>query len=392
MTQSRPLRIGIVAGEPSGDVLAAGMVREIKKHHPDAILEGIAGPNMLAEGCQTLFDMEELSVMGLVEVLANIRRLVHIRKSVVQHFLDNPPDVFIGVDAPDFNLPVEKKLKAAGVKTVHYVSPTVWAWRENRIYGIAEATDLVLSIFPFEKAVYDKHGFACQFVGHTMADDIALQPDRQAARTALAQIDFQALPRMLAILPGSRSKEVSMLMEIFLQTALLLRESLDDLQFVIPAVNETRKTQIEMAIAAFKQQHQDAQSLVVSVVLRQSRDVMIASDAILLASGTASLEAMLCKRPMVVAYRLKWMTHQMMKVLYKARFFALPNLLADQQIVPELLQQDVNPQTIAAHLLPMLEGDTSQVTDHFMTLHHQLKQNADKQSAHAVLALLQSDQ
>lgn len=387
----RPLRIAIVAGEPSGDVLAAGLIKEIKARHPNAIIEGIAGPNMLAQGCSSLFDMEELSVMGLVEVLANIRRLLYIRKTVFSHFCDNPPDVYIGVDAPDFNLPIEKKLKQAGIKTVHYVSPTVWAWRENRIFGIGQATNLVLSIFPFEKAVYDKHHFPCQYVGHTMADDIPLVPDQLGARAALKLNNLECGSKVLAILPGSRTREVAMLLDIFLLTAGKLSESIDHLHVVIPAVNDIRLKQIESIINAAKEQHPILSKLTFHVLLRQSRDAMIAADAILLASGTASLEAMLCKRPMVVAYRMKWLTHQLMKVLYKAKYFALPNLLAHKLIVPELLQEDVNPQTLAEHLLPMLTSDSEQVTDVFTELHMQLKQHADKQAALAVLDLIDAN-
>lgn len=385
---ARPLRIGIIAGEASGDVLAAGLIHQIKKRYPDAIIEGIAGANMLQEGCQTLFDMEELSVMGLVEVLSNIRRLLHIRKSIFQHFKDTPPDIFIGVDAPDFNLPLEKKLKKLGIKTVHYVSPTVWAWRENRIFGIGAATDLVLSIFPFEKKVYDKHGFSCQFVGHTMADNIPMQPDKSAARENLSQLHITDNAKVLAILPGSRGSEVNMLLETFLESARILEQKVDNLHIIIPAVNDVRKSQIEQLIESLVSQNETLGNLKISVILRQSRDVMIASDAILLASGTASLEAMLCKRPMVVAYRLKWFTHKMMSKLYKAKYFALPNLLANEKIVPELLQEEVNADNIANHLLPMLNGDTTQVTNRFMELHAMLKQNADVQAANAVLTLL----
>ncbi|GAA0856045.1 lipid-A-disaccharide synthase [Aliiglaciecola litoralis] len=385
---SVPLKIGVVAGEASGDVLAAGMIKQIRLQYPDAIIEGIAGPNMLQQGCRTLFDMEELSVMGLVEVLSRIRRLLHIRKSVFNHFKDNPPDVFIGVDAPDFNLPLEKKLKRLGIKTVHYVSPTVWAWRENRIYGIGEATNLVLSIFPFEKAVYDKHGFPCQFVGHTMADDIPLQPDQAKARQDLSSIEFTEDQKVLALLPGSRAGEVNMLLDIFLHSAAKVCDALGSLNVLIPAVNEVRKQQIEAKIQAFKQNEIPSESLVINVLLGQSRDVMIASDAILLASGTASLEAMLCKRPMLVAYRLKWFTHQMMKRLYKAKYFALPNVLADKLVVPELLQEQVNPDTISEYLVGMLSDPNSTVSDEFVPLHKMLKQDADKQAANAVLTLI----
>lgn len=374
-----PLRIGVVAGEASGDTLGAGMLRSIRAKYPDAIIEGIAGPKMLAEGCSTLFDMEELSVMGLVEVLSRIRRLLFIRKSVLNHFTQNPPDVFIGIDAPDFNLPLEKKLRKQGIKTVHYVSPTVWAWRENRIVGIGQATDLVLSIFPFEKEIYDKHGLACQFVGHTLADEIPMVPDKRQARLALG---LKNEVPTLAVLPGSRGGEVNMLLPTFVETIRKLTAQIGNLQVVIPAVNATRKEQIQ----TFLGEH--AQDLDYQVVLGQARTTMIASDAVLLASGTASLEAMLCKRPMVVAYKLKWLTHQMMKKLYKPEYFALPNLLADEKIVPELLQDDVNPENLVAHLKPLLLGEQQQVTEHFAKLHKQLAIHADQASAKAVLDLI----
>lgn len=374
-----PLRIGVVAGEASGDILAAGMIKCIKQQYPDAIVEGIAGPRMLEQGCRTLFDMEELSVMGLVEVLSRIRRLMHVRKTVLQYFTENPPDVFIGVDAPDFNLTLERKLKQQGIKTVHYVSPTVWAWREKRIYGIAEATNLVLSIFPFEKRFYDEHGFPCAFVGHTMADDIPLEPDKQAARNELA---LDASSPVLALLPGSRGSEINMLLAIFLQSAERLADKLAGLQVLIPAVNDTRKKQIEDYLATH-----DVKANI-KVMLGHSRQCMIASDAILLASGTATLEAMLCKRPMIAAYRLKWFTHQMMKWLYKAKFFALPNLLADEKLVPELLQEEVNSDNIASQLFDLMSGETTQDIEKFKQIHLSLKQDADQQSAQAVLELI----
>lgn len=384
----KKLRIGIVAGEASGDVLAAGMIRQIKLQYPDAIIEGIAGPNMQDAGCRSLFEMEELSVMGLVEVLSRIRRLMFIRKYLKQYFSKNRPDVFIGVDAPDFNLNLESFLKKQGIKTVHYVSPTVWAWREKRIFGIAQATNLVLSIFPFEKAIYDKYGFPCRYVGHTMADDIALHPDKDLARSELNIGDISDGSKVLAMLPGSRGSEVSMLLDIFLQAGALLNHQLSGLTVLIPAASEIRKRQIEAIINNFKLLNNDLEGLTLHVLDGQARNAMIAADAVLLASGTASLEAMLCKRPMVVAYRLKWFTHKLMQRLYKADYFALPNLLAKRKIVPELLQQQVNPQTLMEHLKPLLCNDSEQVTDTFVHLHEQLRQGADKQSAEAVLELI----
>ena len=380
----RTLRVGIVAGEASGDILAAGLIKQLKKRFPNATFEGIAGPKMQAQGCHSLFDMEELSVMGLVEVLSRIRRLLFVRKSVLNHFLANPPDVFIGVDAPDFNLGLELKLKKQGIKTVHYVSPTVWAWREKRIFKIAKATNLVLSIFPFEKQVYDNQKIPCEFVGHTMADDIAIKPDKQKARHALQLKENEIV---LAVLPGSRKREVDTLIDVFMQSCLLLKSDIKSLKVLIPVVNRQRKEQVDEYI----QSHRP--DLSIQVVIGHAREVMIASDAVLLASGTATLEAMLCKKNMVTAYKLSFLTYLMMKWLYKAKYFALPNVLADEKLVPELLQDDVTPETISKLLLPMLtkqSGDEQQILiSKFETLHESLKKDADVQSATAVANLIE---
>jgi lipid-A-disaccharide synthase len=382
----KTLRVGIVAGEASGDILAAGLIKQLKKRFPYATFEGIAGPKMQAQGCYSLFDMEELSVMGLVEVLSRIRRLMFVRKSLLQHFLANPPDVFIGVDAPDFNLGLELKLKKQGIKTVQYVSPTVWAWREKRIFKIAKATNLVLSIFPFEKQVYDKHQIPCEFVGHTMADDIDIKPDQQKARQAL---NIKPDERILAVLPGSRKREVDSLLDIFMQSCLLLKSDVADLKVVIPVVNRQRKEQVDEYI----QTHLPELNL--QVVIGHAREVMIAADAVLLASGTATLEAMLCKKNMVTAYKLSGLTYIMMKWLYKAKYFALPNVLADKKLIPELLQDEVQPLKISQLLLPMLTNHDNEqqraLITQFEVLHESLKKNADVQSASAVANLLGLD-
>ncbi|PKG96042.1 lipid-A-disaccharide synthase [Paraglaciecola sp. MB-3u-78] len=380
----KALKVGIVAGEASGDILAAGLIKQLKKHYPNATFEGIAGPKMQAEGCKSLFDMEELSVMGLVEVLSRIRRLMFVRKSMLNHFLANPPDVFIGVDAPDFNLGLELKLKKQGIKTVQYVSPTVWAWREKRIFKIAKATNLVLSIFPFEKQVYDKHHIPCEYVGHTMADDIAIHPDKQKARLFLKLKENETV---LALLPGSRKREVDTLLDVFIQSCLLLKPDIAALKVLIPVVNRQRKDQV----VEYIQTH--SPDLCIQVVIGHAREVMIASDAVLLASGTATLEAMLCKKNMVTAYKLSGLTYQMMKWLYKAKYFALPNVLADEKLIPELLQDDVTPQNISKLLLPMLtlqRGDEQQaLIAKFELLHESLKKDADVQSASAVANLIE---
>lgn len=373
------LRIGIVAGEASGDVLAAGFVAVLKDMYPNAIFEGIGGKHLTALGLNSLFDMEELSVMGLVEVLKHLPRLLHIRKAVVKHFLDNPPDIFIGVDAPDFNLAVEAKLKKAGVKTVHYVSPTVWAWRESRIHKIAKATNLVLGIFPFEADIYNKYKVPYQYVGHTMADSIPLVPDQQEKRQLLA---LDGEDKVLALLPGSRAREVDTLLPDFIKTAELLTLSLPALKVIIPAANNAREIQIKQLLKTLSPK--------VEVVVTQlsARDVMIAANAVLLASGTATLEAMLCKKPMVVGYRMSKMTYMIMQRLYKPDYFSLPNILANEALVPELLQEDVNPQNMADKLRPMLESEPHALISRFTQLHKTLQLNADKQAAIAIQSLL----
>jgi lipid-A-disaccharide synthase len=379
IVSDKPLRIGIVAGEASGDVLAAGFVAVLKEMYPNASFEGIGGKHLTALGLNSLFDMEELSVMGLVEVLKHLPRLLHIRKTVIQHFLNKPPDIFIGVDAPDFNLAVETKLKKAGIKTVHYISPTIWAWRESRIHKIAKATNLVLGIFPFEASIYEKYKVPYQYVGHTMADSIALVPDQSAKRTLFALEDTD---KVLALLPGSRAREVDTLLPDFIKAAELLAHSLPALKVLIPAANDARESQIKLLLKELKP------SVDVRVTQMSARDVMIAADAVLLASGTATLEAMLCKKPMVVGYKMSKMTHLIMRRLYKPAFFSLPNILANEALVPELLQEDVVPQNMADKLRPMLQSQPGALISRFTQLHKMLQLNADEQAARAIQALL----
>ena len=380
---TKALRIAVVAGEASGDVLAAGLIKALKKRYPDAIFEGIAGPHMQAAGCTSLFDIETLSVMGLVEVLSSIRPILKIKNDLIAHFLNHPPDVYIGVDAPDFNLRVETTLKQHGIKTVHYVSPTVWAWREKRIFKIARATNRVLGIFPFEQDVYDKYQVPYSFVGHTMADIIPLRPDQAEARATLGLSNDN---QCLALLPGSRGGEVAKLLPVFTDTVEQLWQQKPDCQIVIPAANDRRLQQIEQYLQANKPDWlKDSR---VTVLAGQSREAMIASDVILLASGTATLEAMLCKRPMVSAYLLSWLTHKMMMRLYKPAYFSLPNILANEALVPELLQEEVNPGRLCSELLNLFDADTRALTERFVELHQSLKQNADERAADAVLEVI----
>jgi len=377
---TKPLRIGIIAGEVSGDILAAALIKEIKSRHPDAIFEGIAGPRMQALGFNTLFEMEELSVFGLVEVLGRLPRLFKVKREVLAHFKQNPPDIFIGVDAPDFNIPIELKLKANGIKTVHYVSPSVWAWRQKRVFKIKKAVDMVLAFLPFEKAFYDEYDVPCRFIGHTMADSIPLAgADKQAAIT---QLKLDSKQRYVAILPGSRAGEVGLLSASFLETAVLLKQRFNDLQFVVPMVNEQRKAQF----LAIKQEV--APELEVIVLDGHAREAMAVADAVLLASGTAALETMLMKRAMVVGYRVKPMTYKIMLRLMKAPFVSLPNLLAKKEIVAERLQDDCQPEILADEMAKLLETDNADLLAHFTELHQQIRCNADEKAADAVLELI----
>lgn len=385
-------RIAMIAGEPSGDVLAAGVVKHLKTMYPDAVYEGIGGKHMQAQGFHSLHDMNALSVMGLVEVIKHLPSLLRIRKSIKQHFLNNPPDVFIGIDAPDFNLPVEAFLKKHGVKTIHYVSPTVWAWREKRIHKIIKACDLVLGIFPFEKIIYDRYKHPYQYVGHTMADAIDLQPDTSAFKRMFAISEQQ---KCLAVLPGSRAKEVSSLLPTFLETANQLFQKIANgdkhaLKVIIPAANQAREAQILQVIEASDIDFE------IEVTNRSARDVMLASDAVLLASGTASLEAMLCKKPMVVAYKMSALTYKIMQRLYKPDYFALPNILADKALVPELLQEQVNADLMSKRLAVYFQDDYQmyqlpKLIDEFDKIHQVLKLDADKQVAQAIRTLIECD-
>lgn len=385
MTINTPT-IAIVAGEISGDILGAGLIKELKQHYPNARFIGIGGSQMIAEGFNSLFDMEELAVMGLVEVLKHLPRLLSIRKNLVKQLSIIKPDIFIGIDAPDFNLDVELKLKRQGIKTVHYVSPSVWAWRQKRIYKIADATNLVLAFLPFEKAFYDRFQVPCRFIGHTMADTISLTPNRiEACR----QLGIDEHGHYLAILVGSRGSEVEFLSEPFLKTAQLLNKQNPALQFLVPLVNEKRRHQF------LQIKQQIAPDLPLHILDGKARQAMIAADATLLASGTAALEAMLCKSPMVVGYKMKPFTYWLAKHLVKTKYISLPNLLADEMLVPELIQEDCNPQRLADELQPYLGNDaTAEVKrqalkQRFSELHKLIQCNADAQAARAVIDLLE---
>ena len=375
-------RFVIVAGEASGDILGANLIKHLKQRYPYAIYEGIGGPLMVAEGFHTRVPMERLSVMGLFEVLGRLRELLGIRKSLFQHCLSVQPDAYIGIDSPDFNLPLARKLRERGLKTIHYVSPSVWAWRQKRIFKIKKSVDLMLTLFPFELEIYRVHHIPAVCVGHTLADDVPMESDKVAARQALG-IDQQG--RWLAILPGSRGGEVSRLMPLFAQTMKLLQAQYPTTQFLIPSANADRREQIEAILKEY--------NLSAVIVDGRSREVMAAGDAILLASGTAALEAMLVKRPMVVAYRFTALTYAIMKRMLKVPYVSLPNLLAKKRLIPELLQDDATPEKMASALLEQevrFQQD-EELHKTYVSLHRMLKSNAGEAAANAIVKELGSE-
>ena len=376
----RPLKIALVAGEASGDILGAGLMSALKQQAQAPIeFVGVGGPLMEEQGLTSYFPMERLAVMGLVEILGRIRELTRRRKQLIKDLLAERPDVFIGIDSPDFTLEIELQLRQQGIKTVHYVSPSVWAWRQKRVFKIKQACDLMLTLLPFEAQFYHAHQVPVKFVGHPLADTIALTHDSQPAKQALGLSLEQPV---IALLPGSRGGEVGKLAPLFIQTAEYLTQQQPNLQFVLPAANAARYEQISALLEARSQAQAN-----IELVQGQSQRVLQASDAVLIASGTATLETMLFKKPMVVAYKLAPLTFAILKRLVKTPYIALPNLLANQALVPEFIQQQATPEHLAKALQQVLAQPEHQ-TQHFMQLHQGLRKDASNQAAKAVLELL----
>lgn len=387
------VRIGIVAGESSGDLLGAGLIRAIKEQFPDAVFEGIAGSEMIKAGCSALYPSEKLSVMGLSEVLGHLPEILKIRKHLAQHFIKNPPDVFIGIDAPDFNLGLEKKLKEAGVKTVHYVSPSVWAWRQKRVKKISKSIDLMLTLFPFEEKFYSKHGVNVRFVGHPLADMIPMEPNQEVARKELA---LQQDAKIVALLPGSRMSEVQKLSEPLLGAAKILTNKNSRLLFIAPMASRRIRDYF------FQIQQKVAPDISITIIEQQSRVAMTAADVVLLASGTAALEAMLLKRPMVVAYKVSGLTYWLLKTfnMFMVSEYSLPNLLASQStagepitkgsIVKECMQQEATPEILADAIQELLDhtDKTEKMINTFANIHISLTRNASEQAANAIAELI----
>lgn len=383
---NKPLRIALVAGEASGDLLGAALVRDLKALHPDAVFAGIAGPQMRAAGVVAWHDCEELAVMGLVEVLKHLPRLLKLRKQLRERLLAWQPDVVIGIDAPDFNLGLEKWLKRRGVRTVHYVSPSVWAWREGRAATIGRSAERVLCLFPMEPAIYAKHGVDARFVGHPLAAMLPMRPDRDAARRALGIAGDGPL---LALLPGSRGSEIARLGPVFLDAVALLLQRQPELRVLAPMANPRCRERFQRLLAA----HPASLALhaALHLVDGRAREAMVASDAVLLASGTAALEAMLAKRPMLVAYRIAALTHFIVKAfgMLKVERYSLPNVLAGEALVVERMQGDCRAEVLADDVERLLrEGLTPAQQRRFEGLHASLCAPTPHAAAEAVAQLL----
>ncbi len=379
------MRIAIVVAEPSGDLLAAGLMKALRERLPEVRFEGVAGPKMRQVGIDEWEAMDSLSVMGLFEVLHHLPRLLRLRSTLLERWRDTPPAVFIGVDAPDFNLTLERKLRASGVPTVHYVSPTVWAWRTGRVRAIRRAVDLLLTIFPFETVFLERHGVPAHYVGHPLACEMSLEPDRMAAR---AELGLEEKSSVLAVLPGSRSGEVGRLTRPFLRTAVALQHRLPDLRIVVPLVNEKTR---DLLLA---EKEQCCPELDIAISIGTSRLALAAADVVLTASGTATLETLLSKRPMVVGYKLNAATYAIARFLklVKIEHVAMANLLADERLAPEFIQAECEPKNLVPALLRFFE-DTDirqRIATRYREIHKTLRTDTNRQAANAVVELLRA--
>jgi len=374
------MRIGILAGEPSGDRLAAGLIEAIRRRAPQARFYGMAGPRMVAAGCEQRFSIDQLSVVGFVEVLRQYLRLRRLREDVVRCFLDDPPDVFIGVDVPDFVLEVEARLRAAGIRSAHLVSPTVWAWRPGRVTTVARAVDLLLCIFPFEPAHYAGLDLRCEFVGHPLADEFPLEIDRAAQRAALGIVGEA---RVLALLPGSRMQELRLCTRTFLETALHVQAREPSLRVLCAPLDARAQAFIEA------ERERYTPRLDLALHTGASRELLCAADCALITSGTTTVEALLAKCPSVVAYRMSWASYGIARLLVRTPYIAMANIIAGRTLFPEFVQRAMQPAAMARALLGWLE-DAERVRALRATctaLHAEMRRGAADRAAQAVLAL-----
>ncbi|OVK70545.1 lipid-A-disaccharide synthase [Acinetobacter baumannii] len=389
---NRKLKIGIVVGEVSGDTLGVKLMRSFREQGIDAEFEGIGGPQMIAEGFNSYYPMETLSVMGIVEVLKDLKKLFAVRDGLINQWTQHPVDIFIGIDAPDFNLRLSKSIKEKNlpIKTVQYVSPSVWAWRQGRVHGIKQSIDLVLCLFPFEKVFYEQYEVPAAFVGHPLAKQLPLENPIQIAKQELGVDENQ---KHIALLPGSRKGEVERLLPMLLGAANILHTKYPDIQFLIPAINDARKQQIEQGV------EQLAPQLKAKIHILENTDseskigrmVMNASDIIALASGTATLEAMLMHRPMVTFYKLHWLTYLIAKFLVKIPYYSLPNIIAGKKVIEELIQADTTPENLAAEIEKLMNVETAQIqVMQHLTMHKQLISGNTEDPVQAILQCLNS--
>jgi lipid-A-disaccharide synthase len=383
------IRIGIVAGEASGDLLGSRLIRALKALNPEIEFVGIAGPKMITEGATSLFPMEKLSLHGFgLDVLKAIPGLLKIRRQLYQYFAHHTPDVFIGIDAPDFNFSLEKKLKKKGINTIHYVSPSIWAWRKGRMGKIKKAANQVLTLFPFEPEIYKAAGLKATYVGHPMADEIPLFPDTQDARE---QLKIAHHSKIIAVLPGSRTGEVRQHAALFVKTAQNIAKIHPDTLFLVPLVTRETRNIFEDAIFQNFYQHPEDVQPNFNILFGHSHLAMQAADFVLVASGTATLEAALLKKPMVITYRMPRLSWQILKRMNYLPWVGLPNILAERFVVPEFLQNEATPERIASTIMDIMT-DKSKLDDiraEFTMMHETLKQDNAKKAARAILASIQ---
>ncbi len=374
--------IGIVAGEASGDLLGSHLIKALKKQRPDLEFIGIAGPKMQAEGAVSMFPMERLAVRGYFEVLRHLVGLLRMRRQLVAHFRKNPPDLFIGIDAPDFNLGLERKLKRSGIKTIHYVSPSIWAWRGGRVRKIRRAVNHILALFPFEVPLYEKAKVPVTYVGHPLADMLPLEPDYAAARR---ELKLQEDKLVVAMLPGSRQSELKYMADVFVKTAIHIHEIVPEAHFLVPLV--TRETRWMFEEAIYRNQ---ATEVPITLLFGHAHLAMEASDAVIVSSGTATLEAALLKRPMVITYRMSPLSWQILRHMNYLPYVGLPNVLAGRKLVPELLQSEATPENIADTLLKLVYDKTAvaEIKREFSGIHERLRQNTEQKAAALVLSML----
>jgi len=365
------IRIGIVAGEASGDLLGSEIVTALKKTFPHAEFIGVAGPRMQAVGVKSLFPLEKLSVMGFSEVIVKLKELLSLRNQVRNFFLENPPDVYIGIDSPDFNLPIECVLKKANIKTIHVNSPTIWAWRKNRIFKIKEAVNLMLVLFPFEPQYYEAENIPVKYIGHPLADIIPLESESKGNKK-------------IALLPGSRKGEIKYIAPVILEAAKMLHEKYPEFSFISPMANNGVKEYFENILKSI------CPNLPLTITLGNAREVMAQSDYVVLASGTATLEAMLLKKPMVVVYKGSWLSYWIVRSLIKIKKVSLPNILSNENCVPELIQQDATPENIVKKLEEYFTHPEkiNYLKKRFTEIHQKLRCNSAERAAEAIGKLL----